>query len=231
MPDNYTNPPPQIGKGSYTWVPTPPNTIGGINPLVGFDSLEIDRGAFRNYYYNSTISNNITIVESKNTAKGKSYYPIRNSTRPLDLAGIVIDLRGLGGVYCVGADKDVTLISYTITRYPDRPMSSIECLYDLSFDIHGPIANVIDKDQKAIYDFTLPGGKVAYDAFKTMRSTSDPGVFRSNELILLNYLNSQKNFNLLDFYGILNSSASTIYSPIVIDGSNIGSNSFFYFFH
>jgi hypothetical protein len=224
MPDNYTNPPPQIGKGSYTWVPTPPNTIGGINPLVGFDSLEIDRGAFRNYYYNSTISNNITIVESKNTAKGKSYYPIRNSTRPLDLAGIVIDLRGLGGVYCVGADKDVTLISYTITRYPDRPMSSIECLYDLSFDIHGPIANVIDKDQKAIYDFTLPGGKVAYDAFKTMRSTSDPGVFRSNELILLNYLNSQKNFNLLDFYGILNSSASTNYSPIVIDGSNIGLN-------
>jgi hypothetical protein len=224
MPDNYTNPNSQIGKGAYTWIPATPKNIGGVNPLSGFNSLEIDRGAFRNCYYNNSVSNNIQIFTTANTSIGKPYYPIRNTTRPLELGGIVVDTRGIGNVYCVGADKDPLLIAYTNIRYSDRPMSTIECLYDLSFDINGPIANTIASDKKAIFDFTLPGGTAAYAAFQTMRNTSDPGTFKSNESILLNFLNSQKNFNLLDFSGILNASANTTYSPILIDNSPVGLN-------
>jgi len=221
MPNNYENPDPKIGRGSYTWVPAPPQSIGGINPLSGFDSLEIDRGSFRNCFYNSSSQSNINFQLSKNTVKGKAYYPIRNASRPLQLGYTNVDTSGVGNIFCVGADQEAQLIAYTNILYSSRPMSTIECEYDLSFDIFGPIANQIIIDQKSIYDFTQPGGKEAYAAFLEMRAGKN---FKSNEAIFLNFVNSLKNSSLVNFSGILNNSADTNYNPILIDSLPVGLN-------
>jgi hypothetical protein len=86
MPNQYTNPDVKPCAGSFSWQPPTASQIGSLDPTKGFDNLVIDRGAFRNLFYNSPSDSNVSIyVNPKNQQFGKFYFPVRNTTRPLTL--------------------------------------------------------------------------------------------------------------------------------------------------
>jgi hypothetical protein len=131
MPDNYKNPTSIPTSGSYTWVPTPPTTIGGLNFASGFLNLIIDRGSFRNYYVRR--KNNETFIKInpyKNSTQGYIYNPIINATRPLSLGFPVI--LGNGKNLAITNIISNEILEFEFLQLEDRPLSCIQITYDLS---------------------------------------------------------------------------------------------------
>ncbi len=131
MPEEYKNPTNIPTTGSYTWVPTPPTSIGGINFTSGFSNLIIDRGTFRNYYVRR--KNNETFIKIqffKNKTEGYSYNPIINATRPLALGFPV--LLGNGNNFVIKEIQETNVLEFEFLQFQDRPLSCIQITYDLS---------------------------------------------------------------------------------------------------
>jgi hypothetical protein len=131
MPESYENPSATPCIGTYTWVPTTPRTIGGLNFTTGFSNLIIDRGTFRNYWYKNLLEKNVNVVTySDNTNKGSAYAPIINATRPLAL-GFPVKL-GNGNNIAITNVNSRNLIQFQFTSNPDSRLSCIQIQYDLS---------------------------------------------------------------------------------------------------
>jgi hypothetical protein len=134
MPDQYVNPTVKPCTGSYTWVPSVPPNIGGINPLIGFKNLIIDKGSFRNYFVSpKTIpdTNAPKILLGKNTNTGNRYSPIINATRPLDLNNRVVVANDDNVVCNYTSDKNLIEFEFSASESV-KPLSCIQITYDLS---------------------------------------------------------------------------------------------------
>lgn len=133
MPDQYTNPDIKPCSGGYTWIPQTSPNIGGVNPLLGFDSLVINRGKFRNYSVDIDGSSSI-LVKSEIDYLGYVYSPIINATRPLALSDQSVKFSNNSNFVALANPKKETLISFTFpSSDQSRPLSCIELVYDLSF--------------------------------------------------------------------------------------------------
>jgi len=134
MPDQYTNPDIKPCAGTYSWQPPTSPDIGSLNPTKGFDSLVIDRGAFRNLYYNSKTDKNVIItVNSENLLGGEIYSPIRNSTRPLTINKPIRKANNNNVVLAPNAEVSLYKLSNFTDAKNNFNVSSIELEYDLSF--------------------------------------------------------------------------------------------------
>jgi hypothetical protein len=142
LSQQYTNPPITPCTGTYSWVPPTSPNIGGVNPLLGFYDMVINRGAFRNYSSPVNTSNsNIKIsVDSGNTISGDYFSPVKNATRPLALSYPVN--AGNGENYVVGPTSSNDLITFNFPTNDDYlPLSCVEITYDLSFFNQDPLLN------------------------------------------------------------------------------------------
>ena len=139
MPNQYENPTSTPCGGGYTWVPQPVGVgtkgFGGPNPVLGFDSMVIDRGKFRNYYVPVTGAPAVTVT-TNGDSEGNPYSPIMNATRPLDLYTTAVKFANNNNFVGFSKKKDdsSTLIAFTFPSIDVfKPISCIEIIYDLSF--------------------------------------------------------------------------------------------------
>ena len=142
MPGPYQNPDIKPCAGTYTWVPSISPLIGGINPLLGFDTLVINRGKFRNYFKPLTGTSSLivtTSISSKNHS-GDIYNPVINATRPLSIINPVVTAQNYN--FVVKPIGSVDLVKFTFPSGDwNLPISSIQFTYDLSFWYGDPLLN------------------------------------------------------------------------------------------
>ena len=139
VPAAYENPTSQPCGGGFYWVPQTPPNIGGVNPLLGFRTLVIDRGRFRNYIVPLQGKPDVTVTVTKKF-RGDPNAPIYNATRPLDTFndsayGTPIVLGNNTNYVATSISKeDAILVNYTLPQYDaNNPLSCIQITYDMSF--------------------------------------------------------------------------------------------------
>jgi len=138
-PAAYQNPDRQPCANGVSWVPQTPPNIGGINPLLGFRTLVIDRGRFRNYIVPIEGSPDVTVSPAK-IYRGDPSAPIYNATRPLDtfnnsVYGTSIKLADNTNYVATSSSKeDAQIVIYTFPQYDaNNPLSCVQITYDMSF--------------------------------------------------------------------------------------------------
>ena len=121
VPAAYENPTSQPCGGGFYWVPQTPPNIGGVNPLLGFRTLVIDRGRFRNYIVPLQGKPDVTVTVTKKF-RGDPNAPIYNATRPLDTFndsayGTPIALGNNTNYVATSISKeDAILVNYTLPQ-------------------------------------------------------------------------------------------------------------------
>jgi hypothetical protein len=200
MPSNYENPDFKPCAGGVNWSPDIPLTIGDVNPLRGFSLMEINKGAFRNYYFNSESDSNIGITTGvKCATKYEKFYPIRNCTRPLQLSQ-ALDLSGLDTPFMISPFAGNNfLINFVFKSFGDRRLSSVDLVYDLSINISGNILSELKK--QPVFDSVE--GRVVLEELSS-------GNY-SGFILFLN----QKKIKFIDFY-------DSDGNPIQFDGVTAG---------
>ena len=135
----YENPTSQPCGGGFYWVPQTPPNIGGVNPLLGFQTLVINRGRFRNYIVPLQGSPDV-IVTPAEIHRGDPNAPIYNATRPLDtfnnsVYGTSIKLAdNTNYVAKSSSEEDAQIVNYTLPQYDaNNPLSCVQITYDMSF--------------------------------------------------------------------------------------------------
>ena len=175
MADQYTNPTKKPCSGTYSWVPVTTPNIGGANPVRGFSTLIIDRGAFRNYWVLKKAQNppeddekNITVNIPKGiTSYGYTYSPVINATRPLSLDIFVKEGNGDNLVITTSSSEKFLEFVFNSTD-ATRALSCIQIEYDASYSYETADQSVI-----AVYGVLSSGEEKLIKEIKATRMPSN----------------------------------------------------------